>query len=78
MDIQTIIKELESKFGKTFDTNKVTEMLKGLDLSKFSMTDIIDKVKSMGFIGDLEGKQKGAIDELKGKAADMLGSFFKK
>lgn len=75
MDIQNIISELTSKFGGNFDISAVTEHLKGVDLSNFSMTEIIEKVKGAGLIGDLDGDgvQEGLIDELKGKIGGIFG-----
>lgn len=75
MDIQNIISELTSKFGGNFDISAVTEHLKGVDLSNFSMTEIIEKVKGAGLIGDLDGDgvQEGLIDELKGKIGSIFG-----
>lgn len=81
MDISEIIGTLKDKFGDKLDVAKVTEMFKGQDMSKFSITEIIAKVKSGGgIIGDLDGdgKVEGAWEELKGKASGMLGGIFGK
>lgn len=75
MDIQNIISELTSKFGGKFDIAAVTEHLKGIDTSKFSMTEIIEKVKSEGLIGDLDGDgvKESAFEEIKGKLGSLFG-----
>ncbi len=46
MDIQNILSELTSKFGGSFDISAVTEHLKGIDLSNFSMEEIVEKSKA--------------------------------
>lgn len=75
MDIQNILSELTSKFGGKFDTAKVTEHLKGIDTGKFSITEIIEKVKGAGLIGDLDGDgvREGVFEEIKGKIGNMFG-----
>ncbi|MCI9608147.1 MAG: hypothetical protein HFJ94_08250 [Muribaculaceae bacterium] len=75
MDIQNIISELTSKFGNSFDVSAVTEHLKGMDTSKFSISEIIEKVKGAGFLGDLDGDgvQESAFEEIKGKISSMFG-----
>ena len=75
MDIQSILTELTSKFGGSFDIAKVTESLKGIDTSKFSMTEIIEKIKGEGLIGDLDGDgvQESAFEEIKGKLGSLFG-----
>lgn len=75
MDIQNIISELSSKFGGSFDVAAVTEHLKGIDTSKFSMTEIIEKVKGAGLIGDLDGDgvKESVIEEIKGKIGGIFG-----
>lgn len=75
MDIQSIISELTSKFGGKFDVSAVTEHLKGIDTSKFSMNEIIDKIKSAGLIGDLDGDgvKESVLEEIKGKIGSMFG-----
>lgn len=75
MDIQNILSELTSKFGGSFDVAAVTEHLKGIDTSNFSMSEIIEKVKSSGLIGDLDGDgvQKSVIEEIKGKIGGIFG-----
>lgn len=75
MDIQNILSELTSKFGGSFDVTKVTEHLKGIDTSKFSMTEIIEKVKGAGLIGDLDGDgvKESAFEEIKGKIGSIFG-----
>lgn len=79
MDIQQIISQLQGKFGNTFDVSQVTKMLQGMDLSKFSFNDIVAKLTTNGLIGDLDGDgvQESLIDELKGKAGNMLGGLGK-
>lgn len=75
MDIQSIISELTSKFGGSFDVTKVTEHLKGIDTSKFSMSEIIEKVKGEGLIGDLDGDgvKESVFEEIKGKIGGIFG-----
>ncbi|MCI8998081.1 MAG: hypothetical protein HFJ95_03685 [Muribaculaceae bacterium] len=75
MDIQNILSELTSKFGGSFDISAVTEHLKGIDTSKFSMEEIIEKVKSSGLIGDLDGDGvvESPLDEIKGKIGSLFG-----
>ncbi len=75
MDIQNIISELTSKFGGNFDVTKVTEHLKGIDTSKFSMSEIIEKVKGEGLIGDLDGDgvKESVFEEIKGKIGGIFG-----
>ncbi len=77
MDIQTVIAELTSKFGKNIDTTAITKMLQGVDLSKLSMTDIIAKVQQGGLLGDLDGDgvQESLIDEIKGMVGNKLGGL---
>ena len=76
MEIQSIIAQLKDKFGDKFDVATVTEKLKGMDLGNFSMTEIIEKVKGAGLIGELDGDgvKESVIDEIKGK----IGSLFAK
>lgn len=75
MDLDNILSELTSKFGGSFDLSAVTEHLKGIDTSKFSMSEIIEKVKSSGLIGDLDGDgvKESAFEEIKGKISDIFG-----
>ncbi|MCM1505066.1 MAG: hypothetical protein NC127_07710 [Muribaculum sp.] len=75
MDLDNILSELTSKFGGSFDLAAVTEHLKGIDTSKFSMSEIIEKVKSSGLIGDLDGDgvKESAFEEIKGKISDIFG-----
>lgn len=75
MDIQNILSELTSKFGGKFDVSAVTEHLKGIDTSNFSITEIIEKVKGAGLIGDLDGDgvQESAFEEIKGKIGSIFG-----
>lgn len=76
MNIESVIKELTSKFGGgSFDVSAVTEHLKGIDLSNFSMSEVIEKVKGSGLIGDLDGDgvQESVIEELKGKIGSIFG-----
>ncbi|MCM1022333.1 MAG: hypothetical protein NC343_08450 [Muribaculum sp.] len=75
MDIQNILSELTSKSGNSFDITAVTEHLKGIDISNFSMTEIIEKVKNSGLIGDLDGDgvKESAFEEIKGKIGSLFG-----
>lgn len=75
MDIQSILTELTSKFGGSFDISAVTEHLKGIDLNNFSMDEIIEKVKGSGLIGDLDGDgvQESTFEEIKGKISSLFG-----
>jgi hypothetical protein len=75
MDIQSIISQLSSKFGGSFDVAAVTEHLKGIDTSKLSITEIIEKVKGAGLIGDLDGDgvKESVIEEIKGKIGGIFG-----
>ena len=75
MDLQNILSEFTSKFGGSFDISSVTEHLKGIDTSNFSMEEIIEKVKGAGLIGDLDGDgvQESVIDEIKGKIGGIFG-----
>lgn len=75
MDIQNIMSELKSKFGDKIDVSAVTEHFKDVDMSKFSMSEIVDKVKNAGFLKDLDGdgKEEGIIEEIKGKFSSMFG-----
>lgn len=79
MEIQQIISQLQGKFGSSFDVSQVTKLLQGMDLSKISFNDIVAKLASNGLIGDLDGDgvKEGLIDEIKGKAGDMLGGLGK-
>lgn len=80
MDIQQIITQLQNKFGGSLDSSKITGALKGMDLSSFSFSDIVSKLKTDGLIGDLDGDgvQESFIEEIKGKASSMLGGMFGK
>ena len=53
----------------------MTEHLKGVDLSNFSMSEIVEKVKGSGLIGDLDGDgvQESVIEEIKGKIGGLFG-----
>ncbi|MCM1163958.1 MAG: hypothetical protein NC339_06905 [Muribaculaceae bacterium] len=75
MDIQNILSQLISKFGNNFDITAVTEHLKGMDTGNLSITEIIEKVKGAGLIGDLDGDgvQESAIEEIKGKIGSLFG-----
>lgn len=74
MDIQNIMKELTSKFGGSFDVSAVTEHLKGIDTSKLSMTEIVEKIKAKGLIGDFDGdgQKESVVEEIKGKFAKIF------
>ncbi len=81
MDISEIISSLKDKFGDKLDVAKVTEMFKGQDMSKLSMTEIIAKVKTGGgILGDLDGDGvvENPLEELKGKASKLFGGIFGK
>ncbi|WP_289300513.1 hypothetical protein, partial [Xylanibacter muris] len=75
MDIQNIISELQSKFGDKINVSAITEHFKGVDTSKFSITEIIEKVKSAGLVGDLDGDgiKEGVFEEIKGKIGNIFG-----
>lgn len=76
MEFSEIINNLKEKFGDKLDVSKVTEMFKGHDMSGFSMSEIIDKVKNGGgLLGDLDGdgKVESAWEEVKGKVSDLFG-----
>lgn len=75
MDMQNILSTLTSKFGGNFDVAKVTQLLKGVDTSKFSMDEIIEKIKGEGLIGDLDGDgvKESAFEEIKGKLGSLFG-----
>lgn len=78
MEITEIITQLKQKFGDNIDVTKIKEMFKDKDTSKFSMQEIIEKVKSGNLVGDLDGdgKVESTFEEIKGKASDMLGGIF--
>lgn len=75
MELNTIIATLKEKFGDKLDVSKVKEMFKGQDLSKFSFQDIVEKVKSGGLLGDLDGdgKVESTFEEIKGKIGGLFG-----
>lgn len=75
MDVQNVITELKEKFGDKFDVSAVKEHLKNIDLSKFSMSEIVDKVKNAGFLGDLDGDgvKENVFEEIKGKVSNLFG-----
>lgn len=75
MDIQNILSQLQSKFGDKVDLSAVTEHLKNIDTSKLSISEIIEKVKGKGLIGDLDGDgvQESAFEEIKGKHGGLFG-----
>lgn len=75
MELDSIITTLKDKFGDSFDVAAVTEKLKGMDTSNFSITEIISKVKDAGLLGDLDGDgvQEGFIEEIKGKIGSIFG-----
>lgn len=80
MEISEVINKLKEQFGDKINVAKITEMFKGQDMGKFSMSEIIAKVKEGGLLGDLDGdgKVENVLDELKGKASDLLGGMFGK
>ena len=75
MDIQEIIGQLKDKFGDKVDVDAITAHFKGTDTSNFSVTDIIEKVKNAGFLGDLDGDgvNEGLVEEIKGKIGSLFG-----
>lgn len=76
MDVKSILSELTSRFGGgSFDISAVTEHLKGIDTSKFSMDEIVEKIKGAGFIGDLDGDgvKESPLEEIKGKLGSLFG-----
>lgn len=75
MDIKSIISQLTSKFGDKFDVTAVTEHLKGVDTDRFSIDEIIEKVKEAGLIGDFDGDgvKESAFEEIKGKIGGLFG-----
>jgi len=75
MDLQNVKNELQSKFSGRFNMDSVKEHLKGMDLSKFSMSEIVDKIKNAGLIGDLDGDgvKESAFEEIKGKVSGLFG-----
>ncbi len=75
MDIKSIISQLTSKFGGKFDVSAVTEHLKGVDTDRFSIDEIIEKVKGAGLIGDFDGDgvKESAFEEIKGKIGGLFG-----
>lgn len=75
MDIQNIISQLQSKFGDKFDVSAVTEHLKGIDTSNFSFSEIVEKIKGNGLIGDLDGDgvEESVFEEIKGKIGGIFG-----
>ena len=80
MDIQEIIKQLTAKFGNNFDSSKVTEVLKTLDLKNLSLTDVISKLGAHGLLENvkLDNMKDNVMDNLKNKAGSMLGGMFGK
>lgn len=79
MDIKNIVSQLEEKLGHTVDVSKVQGMLKGIDTSKFSPSEIVEKLKDKINVGDLDGdgKVESLADEVKGKAQQMMGGIGK-
>lgn len=75
MDFKEIIGQLQDKFGDKIDVNAITEHFKGVDTSKFSIGDVVEKIKNAGFLGDLDGDgvKEGFIEEIKGKIGNMFG-----
>lgn len=80
MEISEVITRLKDQFGDKINVAKITEMFKGQDMGKLSMSEIIAKVKDGGLLGDLDGdgKVESVLDELKGKASGLLGGMFGK
>lgn len=77
MEVNEIITQLKDKFGDKLDISKVTELLSGVDHSKLNFTEIVEKIKTGGLLGDLDGDgvQESLAEELKGKASQMLGGI---
>lgn len=75
MDIQNILSQLKDKFGSNFNVAAVTEHLKSIDTSKLSVSEIIDKIKNAGLIGDLDGDgvKESPLEEIKGKIGSLFG-----
>lgn len=80
MEINEIISQLKDKFGDSVNVSQITEKLKGFDHSKMSFTEIVAKLKDGNILGDLDGdgQVESVMDELKGKASQMLGGIFGK
>lgn len=80
MDLQTIIAELQGRFGDDLSIAKIEKHLKGRDLGGLSLPDIIAKVKADGLLGDLDGDgvKESLVDEIKGKAGQIFGGMFGK
>ncbi len=74
MDLQNIISQLQSKFAGKFDVAAVTEHFKGVDVSKFSFPEIVDKLKGAGLLGDLDGDgvKESVFQEIKGKISGIF------
>lgn len=78
MEIQEIVGQLKDKFGDKIDFAQITEKLQGMDLGKFgNISDIISHLKDGGLLGDLDGDgvQESFVEEIKGKAGDLLGGI---
>lgn len=75
MDITSIIAQLKDKFGDKVDVAAVTEHFKGVDTNNFSFSDIIEKVKGKGLVGDLDGDgvEESTFEEIKGKIGSIFG-----
>lgn len=75
MDIQNILSQLKDKFGSNFNVAAVTEHLKSIDTSKLSVSEIIDKIKNAGLIGDLDGDgvKESPLEEINGKIGSLFG-----
>lgn len=75
MDITSIISQLKDKFGDKVDVAAVTEHFKGVDTSKFSFAEIIEKIKGKGLVGDLDGDgvEESTIEEIRGKIGSLFG-----
>lgn len=82
MDIQEIIAQLKEKFGDKVDVSQVTEKLQGMDLKNMDFSQITSALSADGaigkMIGDLDGDgvQESPLEELKGKASQILGGIF--
>lgn len=82
MDIQEIIAQLKEKFGDKVDVSQVKEKLQGMGLKNMDFSQITSALSADGaigkMIGDLDGDgvQESPLEELKGKASQILGGIF--
>ncbi len=71
MDIQSIISQLKEKFGDKFDISSVTQFLKGIDTSKLSLNEIVDKIKTAGLLPHIDASS--IQDTVKDKLSGLFG-----